>query len=121
MIYRSEVLSDPHEGTNADVDAPKYRLRLYIAGNSPRSLRAVKMLRRLAETRLQDDVVDLEIIDIYQETDRARQDQVIGVPTLIRELPVPLRRLLGDLSDERRVLLALDLDVEEDDDDEPEA
>ncbi len=109
-------MSDPEDGMTAGRE-PKYRLRLYIAGNSPRSRRAVKVLRKLAATRLQAEAVELEIIDIYQETDRARQDQVIGVPTLIRELPEPLRRLLGDLSDERRVLMALDLD----EDDEPEA
>jgi circadian clock protein KaiB len=68
----------------------------------------------LAERYL-GDRADLEVIDIYQQTERARADQVVGVPTLVRELPVPLRRLLGDLSDERRVLIALDLDGDGDD------
>jgi circadian clock protein KaiB len=84
-------------------------LRLYVAGNSPRSLRAIETLTRLLGSRL-DDEIELEIIDIYQDADRARDAQIIGVPTLVRELPEPLQLLVGDLSDEKRVLIALDLE-----------
>lgn len=94
-----------------------YRFRLYIAGNSAKSRRALKMLTNLTETRL-GGRAQVEVIDIYQETERAKADQVVAVPTLIRELPEPLRRLLGDLSDRQQVLLALDIEPDSDDEDD---
>ena len=96
-----------------ETEAAVYRLRLYIAGSSPRSLRAVANLQRICKTYL-DGRVELEVIDIFQQKGKATEANILGAPTLIKEMPPPLRRLLGDLSDERRVLLALDLEQLED-------
>lgn len=85
--------------------------RLYIAGNATRSRHAVQSLMRLAERHL-PGTVRVEIIDVYQETERAKADHVIAVPTLIRLRPQPTRRVLGDFSDERSILLALAIDPE---------
>jgi circadian clock protein KaiB len=83
-----------------------YVLRLYVAGNSPRSQRAVRNLRRVCES-LSD--CEIEVIDIYRNRERARDEQIIGAPTLVKELPPPLRRLIGDLSDERKLIAVLEI------------
>lgn len=91
-----------------ELDAESVRLRLYIAGSSPRSRKAVATVSRLAK-RLGAHA-EVEIVDIYEQREAAKEAQIVGVPTLDRELPPPLRRLIGDLSDERRVLLTLEID-----------
>ncbi len=89
-----------------------YVLRLYIAGTSPGSTRAVATLKALCESRLKGRY-KLEVIDVYQQPLVAKEAQIVAVPTLIKSLPLPLRRVIGDLSDTRRVLSALDLKVED--------
>lgn len=89
-------------------EAPKYVLRLYVAGATPRSSKAIKTLRALCEERLHGRY-ELEVIDVYQDVARARKDQVTAVPALIKQLPLPLRRLIGDLTDVELVLRGLDL------------
>lgn len=74
-----------------------HRLRLYVAGSSPRSLQAIQAVKRVCETELQGHY-DLEVIDIYQEAKRAREDGVMAIPTLIKDAPGMFRRLVGDLS-----------------------
>jgi circadian clock protein KaiB len=86
-----------------------YKLALYVAGATRRSERAIANLRRLCEERLEDRF-DLEVIDIYQQVERAREADIIGTPTLIRMAPLPVRRVIGDLSDEARLLRALGLE-----------
>ena len=86
----------------------KYLLRLYVTGTTARSMRAVRNVRRICDEHLRG-VYDLEVVDIYKNLPLARGDQIIAAPTLIKRLPVPLRRLIGDMSDERRVLVGLDL------------
>jgi circadian clock protein KaiB len=86
----------------------KYILRLYVTGSSGRSLRAVSNLKKLCEEHLSDEY-DLEVIDIYENPAAAREEQIIAAPTLIKKLPLPLRRLVGDLSKEESVLFGLDL------------
>jgi circadian clock protein KaiB len=86
----------------------KYLLHLYVAGPTPKSVRAIANLKSLCEAYL-PDAYDLEVIDIYQQPVRAKAAQIIAVPTLIKQLPPPLRRLIGDLSDLRRLLVGLDL------------
>lgn len=86
---------------------PGYRLRLFVAGNTPRSQRAIGNLQRLCSRHL--GPVDLEIVDIYQQPELAVRDQVVAAPTLVKLMPAPLRRIIGDLSDESRVLRALNL------------
>jgi circadian clock protein KaiB len=86
----------------------KYVLRLYVAGITPRSERAIRSVKEICEQRLQGRY-DLEIIDIYQQPGALRDDQVIVAPTLIKKLPLPLRRLIGDMADKDKILLGLDL------------
>jgi circadian clock protein KaiB len=86
----------------------KYVLKLYITGMTPRSQEAIRNLKKICHNYLGDNY-ELEIIDIYQQPTLAKGDQIIAVPTLIKKLPAPLRRLIGDLSQEDRIILGLDL------------
>jgi circadian clock protein KaiB len=86
----------------------KYILRLYVTGSTGRSLRAVHNLKKLCEEHLSDDY-DLEVIDIYKDPAAAREAQIIAAPTLVKKLPQPIRRLVGDLSNTQKVLIGLDI------------
>jgi circadian clock protein KaiB len=86
----------------------QYVLRLYIAGLTPRSALVIQNIRRICEDRLQGRY-DLEVIDVYQQPVLAAGEQILAVPTLIKKLPLPMRRFVGDLSDRDRVLIGLDL------------
>ena len=86
----------------------RYVLRLYVTGMTPRSTEAFATIKALCEERLQGRY-ELEVIDIYQHPQLAIDEQIIAVPTLVKMLPAPLRRLVGDLSNVERVLLGLDL------------
>jgi circadian clock protein KaiB len=88
--------------------AGRYVLRLYVSGMTPRSSAAIASIRALCDTYLRGRY-DLEVIDIYQQPQLAKEGQVIAVPMLVKELPVPLRRLIGNLVDEDRLLKGLDL------------
>jgi circadian clock protein KaiB len=87
-----------------------YVLRLYITGTTARSMRAVENVRWLCEAHLGGDY-DLEVVDVYQQPELAAREQLIAAPTLIKKLPLPLRRLVGDMSNHERVLAGLDLVV----------
>jgi len=86
----------------------RYQLRLYVAGTTPRSARAIVNIKEICEQHLHGRYT-LQVIDLYQQPELAKGDQIIAVPTLIRKLPLPLRRLIGDLSDRERVLVGLDV------------
>lgn len=86
----------------------KYLLRLFITGNAPQSVRAIINLKRICEVHLKDRY-NLEIIDIYKRPELAKDEQIIAAPTLIKSLPHPFRKLIGDLSDEEKVLLGLNI------------
>lgn len=86
----------------------RYTLRLFVAGTTANSLHAIENLRRICDAHLAGRV-DLEIIDIYQQPELAGQHQVVAAPTLVKVLPPPLRRIIGDLSQEQRVLRGLGL------------
>lgn len=86
----------------------KYILRLYITGMTNRSARAIENLRTFCEKHLAGRY-ELQVIDVYQQPELARTEQIVAVPTLIKKLPLPLRRLIGDMSDEERVLVGLDI------------
>jgi len=86
----------------------RYVLRLYVTGMTPRSTEAFATIKSLCEEHLQGRY-DLEVIDIYQHPGLAKDEQIIAVPTLVKKLPAPLRRLIGNLSAQERVLLGLDL------------
>jgi circadian clock protein KaiB len=89
-------------------DPQRYALRLYVAGTSPRSARAIANIKEICEEHLKE-LYDLQVIDLYQQPVLAEGEQIIAVPTLIKKLPPPLRRVIGDLSDRERVLIGLDL------------
>ena len=86
----------------------RYVLRLYVTGTTPRSTKAIQNIRALCEEYLRGRY-DLEVIDIYQQPVLARGEQIIAAPTLIKKLPAPLRKVVGDLSNTDRVLMGLDL------------
>jgi circadian clock protein KaiB len=82
------------------------RLRLYVAGHTPKSVAALGNLQRLCATELAGRY-RIEVVDLLEQPDRAQRDDIVVVPTLIRRLPPPLRRIIGDLSDRERVLVGL--------------
>jgi len=86
----------------------KYILRLYVTGSSHRSLRAVHNLKKLCEEYLSDDY-DLEVIDIYKDPNAAREEQIIAAPTLVKKLPRPIRKFVGDMSNTKKILIGLEL------------
>jgi circadian clock protein KaiB len=86
----------------------EYVLRLYVTGTTSRSVLAIRNIKEICEEHLKGRY-RLEVIDVYQRPTLASGEQIIATPTLIRELPAPLRRLIGDLSDVDRVLMGLDL------------
>lgn len=85
-----------------------YVLRLYVTGMTGRSTRAVENVRNICKKHLTDRY-ELEVVDLYQQPHLAREEQVVAAPTLVKKRPLPLRRLVGDMSNERRVLGGLDL------------
>jgi circadian clock protein KaiB len=86
----------------------KMELRLYIAGNTPKSVAALENLKRYCEEHLTDRYV-LEVIDLLQYPQLAAGDQILAIPTLVRKVPVPVRKIIGDLSNEEKVLVGLDI------------
>jgi circadian clock protein KaiB len=88
--------------------AERYILKLYVAGMTSRSTRAVENVRAFCEKHLEGRY-DLQVIDVYQQPALAKTEQLVAAPTLIKKLPLPLRRLIGDMSNEDRILVGLDL------------
>ena len=86
----------------------KYILRLYVIGSSARSLRAVYNLKKLCEEHFPNDY-ELEVIDVYKHPEIAREEQIIAVPMLVKKLPAPLQKFVGDLSDTQKILVGLDI------------
>lgn len=98
--------------SNARTAAPRpeklWQLRLYVAGSTPRSLTAFANLKRICETHLRNRY-RIEVIDLAAQPQLSKGDQIFAIPTLVRKLPVPVRKIIGDLSDTERVLVGLDL------------
>lgn len=88
--------------------AEMWELRLYVAGQTPKSLAAFANLKRICEEYL-DGQYQIEVIDLLQNPQLAREDQILAIPTLVRKLPEPLRKIIGDLSNKERVLVGLDV------------
>ena len=88
--------------------AAHYRLRLFVTGTTPRSARAIQNIRAICEDNLEGHY-DLEVVDIYQHPENVKAEQIVVTPTLVKQFPLPLRKLIGDLSDTERVLDALDI------------
>ena len=88
--------------------APEFLLRLYVAGQTPRSIAALANLERICEEHLQGRYA-IEVIDLLVSPQLAKGDQIVAVPTLVRTLPEPIRHIIGDLSNEEKVLVGLDV------------
>ncbi len=95
-------------GAGARDPAVRYVLRLYVTGSTRRSARAIENTRQICDAHL-DGCHELEVVDLYEHPEAAAQEQIIAAPTLVKELPKPLRRVIGDLSDRERVLASLGL------------
>ncbi len=106
----AKKLSDTEKMEEALANQAKahYVLKLFVTGMTPRSQKALRNLQKILRENLGDNY-ELEVIDIYQQPTLARGDQIVAVPTLIKQLPSPIRRLIGDLSKEERIILGLDL------------
>ena len=111
MSVSREKPSGTPAQTAAAVDSDsegRYILRLYITGMTSRSARTIENLHVFCEKHLAGRY-ELQVIDVYQQPELASREQIVAVPTLIKQLPLPLRRLIGDMSDEERVLVGLDI------------
>jgi circadian clock protein KaiB len=110
MVAKKDELSIEQalEAAARKAGKEKYVLRLYVAGISPRSSEAIRKVTALCENHLIGRY-DLEIIDIHQQPALAKDAQIIAAPTLIKKLPLPLRRLIGSMADEEKILVGLEL------------
>ncbi len=108
MPGKAKGLIGEFEGLLARSQDRYYVLRLYVTGTSARSTRAISNVKRICEEHLSGRY-QLEVIDLYQQPQLAQSDQIIAAPTLIKELPLPVRRVLGDMSKTERVLVVLGL------------
>ena len=100
--------TEKFEKAAAKQDRAKYVLRLYVTGMTPKSTRAITNVQKLCEQYLKG-CYELEVVDIYQQPKLAKGEQIIATPTLIKKLPLPLRKLIGDMSDTERFLVGIDL------------
>jgi circadian clock protein KaiB len=110
MTRRTPVENLAADLENAARKRERYVLRLYVAGMSPSSAAAIQSITSICEQHLEGRY-ELEVIDIYQRPELARGEQIIAAPTLIRKIPAPLRRFIGNLADQERILVGLDLRV----------
>jgi circadian clock protein KaiB len=90
------------------MSSKEYELRLYVAGQTPKSMLALQNLRRYCEEHLKERY-NIEVIDLLESPQLAEGDQILAIPTLVRRVPVPIRKIIGDLSNEEKVLVGLDL------------
>ncbi len=104
-------MTAPDAGTPPGIDGDEsevWKLRLYVSGQTPKSLRAFANLKNFCEEHLKGRYT-IEVIDVVKNPLLAEGDQILAIPTLIRRLPEPMRRLVGDLADKERILVGLDL------------
>lgn len=101
-----QELNDHVRPDNSDKD--KWILRLYVAGQTPKCTLAFANLKRICETQLKGEYT-IEVIDLLLNPQLSRDDQIMAIPTLVRKLPVPVRKIIGDLSNTERVLIGLDI------------
>ena len=93
-----------------ELENPRFVLRLFVTGMTPRSTRAIRAVRHLCEQRLKDRF-ELEIVDVYQQPSMIQDEQVFATPTLIKYEPAPLRRIIGDMSDTNRLCFGLGIEI----------
>jgi circadian clock protein KaiB len=94
--------------TNEENPKETWQLRLYVAGQTPKSLKAFANLKKICEEHLKGEY-QIEIIDLLENPKLSKSDQILAIPTLVRRLPPPLRKIIGDLSDTEKVLVGLDI------------
>ena len=104
----SDNATQRFERALAERDEQQYVLKLYVTGHTPRSMEAIASIRAICEEHLEGRY-ELQVIDVYQQPQLAEGEQIIAAPTLIKMLPLPLRRMVGNMSNDERVLLGLDL------------
>ena len=109
--HESRMVTKSNGSPNKFVD-PKWELRLYVAGQTAKSLQAFANLKKICEEHLLGEY-RIEIIDLLQNPQLAKGDQIFAIPTLVRKLPHPVRKIIGDLSNTERVLVGLDLQARE--------
>jgi circadian clock protein KaiB len=102
--------TDEYIDAGADRNKDFYVLRLYVVGQTARSAQAINNIRKVCDEYLQGRC-DLQVIDLYQQPVLAKGEQIVATPTLIRKLPAPMRKLIGNLSNIERILVGLDLQV----------
>jgi len=100
--------SAPPKTRPAKAQSDAFVLRLYVAGQTPKSMAAIANVKKICEEHLQGRY-KLEVVDLYQQPQLAEGEQIIAVPTLIKQLPLPLRRIIGDMSKTEHLLVGLDL------------
>jgi circadian clock protein KaiB len=105
---KAKVSTKEFDLTMSELSKDKYILRLYITGTTNRSVLAITNLKKICEEYLEGRY-ELEVIDLYQKPFLAKDEQIIAAPTLIKKLPLPFRRIIGDMSNKEKVLLGLDL------------
>jgi circadian clock protein KaiB len=101
-------MMDPREASTAATNPNTWELRLYVAGQTTKSVTALANLRRYCEEHLVDRYT-LEVIDLLKHPQLAEGDQILAIPTLVRKVPEPIRKIIGDLSNEEKVLVGLDI------------
>ena len=107
-VKKGKTRAEALEKAPAGRDSEAYVLRLYVTGVTPRSTLAIANVRKICEEHLAGRY-ELEVIDLYQQPKLAKGEQIIAAPTLIKTLPLPLRRLIGDMSDKEKFLIGIDL------------
>jgi circadian clock protein KaiB len=105
---RKKLVQQPASERPLELKPVAYVLQLFITGATPNSLRAVTNIRQICDDHLKDNY-ELEIVDVYQQREMAEKEQIIALPLLIKKLPLPQRRMIGDLSDTEKVLKGLGL------------
>ena len=111
-MKRGKTSTGEFEKAAAKGDRAKYVLQLYVTGMTPKSTRAIANVQKLCEKYLAGRY-ELKVIDIYQQPKLAKEEQIIATPTLIKKQPLPLRRLIGDMSDTERFLVGIGLNPKE--------
>lgn len=106
-----ETSTEAFEKALTELDRAEYVLRLYVTGMTPKSTRTIDSVRKLCEKHLRGRY-ELDVIDIYQQLKLAKGEQIIATPTLIKKLPLPIRRFIGDMSDTERFLVGIGLKPE---------
>ncbi len=110
QITKDKVIDSTEEFEHAAANkgTEKYNLRLYVTGMTIKSINAIENVRKLCEQYLPGRY-ELDVVDIYQKPDVAKAEQLIAAPTLIKKLPLPLRRFIGDMSDKEKILVGLNI------------